>query len=151
TSLSALLQSPYFLYIVEIGVPDEKDPTVRHLTPVELATRMSFFLLNSTPDAKLLDAAEKGQLDDEAGIRNAAKAMVARPEAHDALGAFYSEIYHLRDLAVVQKDPALFPQFNDDLKAAMQEETLRLIEDVVWTKDADATEILSADYTFIDD
>jgi hypothetical protein len=150
TTISAVLQSPYFLYIIEIGAPDKADPTVRRLTPLELATRMSFFLLSSTPDAKLLDDAEKGALDDEAGIRAVATAMLQRPEAKTTLSAFYSEIFHLRELTSATKDPVLFPQFTDSLKASMQEETLRLIEDVVWTRDADAREILSADYTFVD-
>ncbi|MEP7122640.1 MAG: DUF1592 domain-containing protein [Byssovorax sp.] len=150
TTISCLLQSPYFLYIIEIGAPDKVDPTVQRLTPLELATRMSFFLLNSTPDAKLLDDAEKGALDTEAGIRATAAAMLKRPEAQTTLSAFYSEVYHLRELTTATKDPVLFPQFTPALKASMQEETLRLISDVVWTRDADAREILSADYTFVD-
>ncbi len=149
TTISALLQSPYFLYIIEIGAPDKVDPTVRRLTPIELSTRMSFFLVNSTPDAALLDAAEKGALDDEGGIRAAALDMLTRPEARSTLAAFYAEIYHLRELTTAAKDPGLFPQFNAGLKASMQEETQRLIADVVWTRDADAREILSAGYTFV--
>jgi len=150
TTISALLQSPYFLYIIEVGAPDKDDPSVRRLTPLELATRMSFFLLNSTPDAGLLDAAEKGALDTEGGIRAAALDMIARPEARSTLAAFYAEVYHLRELSTAVKDPGLFPQFNASLKASMLEETQRLIADVVWTRDADAREILSANYTFVD-
>ncbi len=149
-TISALLQSPYFLYIIEVGAPDKVDPTVRRLTPFELATRMSFFLLSSTPDAALLDAAEKGALDDEGGIRAAALDMLGRPEAKSTLAAFYAEVYHLRELSTATKDSGLFPQFNASLKASMLEETQRLIADVVWTRDADAREILSANYTFVD-
>ncbi|MFT3776388.1 MAG: DUF1592 domain-containing protein [Minicystis sp.] len=149
-ALSAMLQSPYFLYIIELGVPDTMDPTVHRLTGPELATRMSFFLLNSTPDAALLDAAEKGALDTDDGLRKAAQDMVAKPEAHTALAAFYDEVYHLRDVATIQKDATLYPQWTAGLRASMREETLRLIEDVVWTRDADAQEILTANYTFVD-
>ena len=150
TTISALLQSPYFLYIIEVGVPDKVDPKVRRLTGLELATRMSFFLLNSTPDAKLLDDVEKGALDDDAGIRAVATAMLQRSEAKTTLAAFYSEVYHLRDLTTAAKDPGLYPQFDAALKVSMQNETLLLINDVVWTRDADAREIFSADYTFVD-
>jgi hypothetical protein len=150
TALSAMLQSPYFLYIVEIGVPDQDDPKIRHLTGPELATRMSFFLLNSTPDAALLDSAEKGGLDTDDGVRAAAAAMVKRPEAKSAVSAFYNEIYHLNEVTTLQKDPALFPLFSPALAASMREETLRLIEDVVWTRNADAMEIITANYTFVD-
>jgi hypothetical protein len=150
TALTALLQSPYFLYIIEVGAPDKVDPTVRRLTGLELATRMSFFLLSSTPDAKLLDDAEKGALDDDAGVRAVATAMLQRPEAKTTLAAFYSEVYHLRELTTATKDPGLFPQFDAGLKLSMQNETLLLINDVVWTRDADARELFSADYTFVD-
>jgi hypothetical protein len=150
TTISALLQSPYFLYIIEVGVPDKLDPKVRRLTGLELATRMSFFLLSSTPDAKLLDDVDKGALDDEAGIRAVATAMLQRAEAKTTLAAFYSEVYHLRELTTAAKDPVLYPQFDAALKVSMQNETLLLINDVVWTRDADARELLSADYTFVD-
>lgn len=150
TAITALLQSPYFLYIIEVGAPDKTDPAVRRLTGLELATRMSFFLLSSTPDAKLLDDAEKGALDDDAGVRAVATAMLQRPEAKTTLAAFYSEVYHLRELTTATKDPGLFPQFDAGLKLSMQNETLLLINDVVWTRDADARELFSADYTFVD-
>ncbi|APR86312.1 Hypothetical protein A7982_11661 [Minicystis rosea] len=148
-AISTMLQSPYFLYIVELGVPDAKDPTIHRLTGSEMATRMSFFLLNSTPEPALLESAEKGELETDEAIRKAAEQMIARPEAKGALAAFYDEVYHLRDVATIQKDAALYPQWTAGLRAAMREETLRLIEDVVWTRDADAHEILTADYTFV--
>ena len=148
-AISTMLQSPYFLYIVELGVPDPTDPANHRLTGPEVATRMSFFLLNSTPEPALLAAAEKGDLETEDAIRQTAEQMIARPEAKAALAAFYDEVYHLRDVATIQKDAALYPQWTPGLRAAMREETLRLIEDVVWTRDADAHEILTADYTYV--
>ena len=147
--LSAILQSPNFLYIVEIGEPDPADPTRRKLTPAELVTRMTFFLINSTPPQALLDAANTGALDDEAGIRGLAEQLIAQPEAEGALDAFYDEVYLLRNLATTPKDPALFPEFTPSARAAMREETLRLIRDIVWERDSDAREILDANYTFV--
>lgn len=148
-AMSAILQSPYFLYIIEIGEPDASDPTVRKLTPTELMTRMTLFLLNSTPTAAQLAAAESGALDTEAGVKAAAQQMLTQPEAKQAIADFYNEVWHLREMPLVIKDPAVFPQFNDSLKTAMQEETLRLIEDVVWTRNADISETLTADFSFI--
>ena len=60
-ALSALLQSPHFLYLVEVGDPDPDNPSVRRLTPHELVTRLSFFLLDHTPDAALLDLADRAR------------------------------------------------------------------------------------------
>jgi hypothetical protein len=149
--LSAVLQSPYFLYIIELGEPDPDNPAVRRLTPSELVTRMSFFLVNSTPSQALLDAAALGALDDEAGIRAVAAQLVAQPEARTALDAFYDEVYQLRNLATVPKSAELFPEFTPTARAAMRLETLLLISDVVWQRDADAREILNANYTFVND
>src|SRR5262249_52788257 len=122
-AISALLQSPNFLYIVEIGEPDEERPEVRRLTMTELATRMSMFLLNQTPDADLLSLAESGKLEKDDDIRALAQKLVGLPEAKEAVREFYAEAYRLRDLEGVSKDAAKYPEFTPALKAAMREET----------------------------
>lgn len=148
--LMALLQSPHFLYLVEVGEPVAGDPERRELTPIELATRMSFFLLGRTPDAELLDAAEAGELTDEAAIRARAQALLRAPEARATLAAFYRELLMLRDLAGLGKDAQLFPQFTPALGSAMEQETLRLIEEIVWDRDGDIRELLAARHTYVD-
>lgn len=148
--LMALLQSPYFLYIVEVGEPDPDDPAVRTLTAGELAARLSFFLLGRTPDAALLAAAAAGELATDDQVRAAATELLARPEARATLSTFYSELFQLRDLARVSKSAELFPQFTPALADAMQYETLRLIEDIVWDEDGDFMALLDADYTYVD-
>ncbi|PCC73602.1 Protein of unknown function [Nannocystis exedens] len=147
--LMALLQSPYFIYLVEVGEPDPDDPAVRRLTPTELAARMSFFLLGRTPDAALLATAEAGELVTDDDVRAVAEAMLARPEARATLSTFYSELFQLRDLATLNKNNELFPQFTTELAYAMTYETLRLIDDIVWQQDADFRTLLDADYTFV--
>jgi hypothetical protein len=146
--VSALLQSPNFLYVIEVGDPDI-DGTGRHLTPTELVTRMSFFLLDRAPDEALLDEAESGVLQTDDDVRAVARAMVESSGARAALDAFYDELFRLRELDTLAKDTALFPQYTPGLKAAMRDETLRLIGDIVWDRDADARELFSADYTFV--
>jgi hypothetical protein len=145
---SALLQSPNFLFMVEVGEQDPDNSRLRRLTQPELLTRMSFFLLDHTPDAATLDLAEQGPLDDQA-IRNLARSMIERPEARGALGSFYEEILRVRDIEDVSKNPELFPNWSPDLAHAMKEETLRLLEDIIWTRDADVREMITADYTFV--
>lgn len=149
--LAALLQAPDFLYMVEVGEPSADDPGRRDLTPLELATRMSFFLVGRTPSAELLTAAEAGELADAAQIRAAAEAMVGSPEAKTTLATFYKELLFLRDLPTLNKNVDLFPQFNPNLAQSMMEETLRLINNVVWDQNVDFHLILDADFTFIDD
>lgn len=148
-AILAILQSPSFLYLVEIGEPDEADPSRRRLSPLELAARMSFFLLDTTPDAALLDAAEAGELDDAEGIRAAARALLERTEARSTLATFYAELFKLRDLADVSKQPDLYPAFTPTLREAMKQETLRLVAHVVWELDGDARALLNAPYSFV--
>ncbi len=145
--LSAILQSPNFVYIVEVG---EKDGDYRKLTPNELASRMSFFLAHQTPDVELLDAAESGQLADDEAIKKQARRLLATPEARRSLDRFYSELFLIRDLSNLSKDPTKFPQWNGAVASSMQEEMLRFLQDVIWTRNADARELFTSNNTFID-
>jgi hypothetical protein len=110
---------------------------------------MSFFLLGTTPSATLLDKAEAGKLDTADGARAAAREMIADPRARTALDAFYDELFSLRDLPGLGKDGSLFPQFGPALAQAMREETRRLIDDVVWDRNADYRGIFDSDHTFV--
>lgn len=145
--LSAILQSPHFVYVTEVG--DAQGPQ-RSLTKQELAARMSFFLLHRTPDVELLDAADAGKLDTPEGVRDEARRLLRQPEARRSLDRFFSELYLIRDIADVSKDAATYPQWNGELAASMQEEMLRFLQDVVWTRDADAREIFTSTDTFVD-
>ncbi len=152
-ALLALLQAPEFLYIVEIGEPDPDAPVDaprRRLTQAELAARLSFFLIDTTPDTALLDLADKKKLDGEDAIRAAAKSLLARPEAKLALGSFYDEVFRLGDIDTTAKDAATFPDWTPDLQKSMHASARAMLDDIVWARDADAREMISADYAWID-
>lgn len=149
-AIAAILQSPSFLYQVELGAPVEGSASFRKLTGLELASRMSFFLLDTTPTAELLDAAVAGELDDAEGARAVARAMLAKDGARSAIENLYSEVFRLGKLDDLTKDATLFPQFSPGLAQAMKQETLHLIDDIVWERDADFRELYTADYTFVD-
>jgi hypothetical protein len=144
--ISALLQSPSFLYMVEAGEPLDEGRLA--LTDHELLTRMSFFLLDTTPDEVLLDLVETEGLRTREQVRFVAGAMLERFDARSALSSFFSELYRLRDLDSIPKDPDVFPAYNPSLAEAMRQETLRLIEDVVWDQNVDFREMFTANYTF---
>lgn len=148
--LSAILQMPSFLYLVEVGEPDP-DSGFRKLNPYELASRMSIFLLGRGPDKGLLDRAGGGQLDGEEAIRNEAAAMVASARARDALGGFFDEYLRLRNLPDDSKNAELYPLFDGDLARAMRQESQLLVHDIVWEQDGDYRELFTADYTFVND
>ena len=145
--LTAILQSPNFLYIVEIG--EEGDGDYRELDGFEIATRLSFFLAGRTPDAEALELAANGELDTDEGVRALAQSLLNRSEARRAVRSFYGEYLTVRNLPSKSKDPELFPGFGEDLKAAMLEETMRLIDDVVFDQDESALTIFDSDSTFI--
>jgi hypothetical protein len=148
-ALSALLQSPNFLYRAEVGAPEGSARHAR-LTPLELASRMAFFLTGAAPDEALLDAAERGELVTDAQVRAQALRLVELPRARTALSTFYAEVLRLRELPNLAKNTREFPTFDASLATSMGEETLRLIEDVVWTRDTDFRELLDASHTFVD-
>jgi len=148
--LMAILQSPNFLYQVEVGEPHPTRELVRVLTQQELASRMSLFLLHRTPDLELLDAADRGELESDEQIRAAARAMLTQPEARRALDRFYGELFAIDSLGNVNRTAALFPEWGAELARSMQEETLRFIGDIVFDRDADARELFTSQSTFVD-
>lgn len=148
-SLAAMLESPHFVYQVELGVPQATDPSVRRLTGYEMAARMSFFLLDSTPPPELLDAAEAGALDTAGGVRAAARDLLDRPEAREALRGYHDELLRLRALGELPKDQGTYPEFTPSLASAMREETLLLIDELVWDSDGDFRDFFDADHTWV--
>jgi hypothetical protein len=146
----AILQSPNFLYVVEVG-EEGADGEPRELDGYELATRMSFFILGRTPDAITLNNARNGVLDDDEGVRAVAQAMVESPEAAAGVTRFFGEFLTVRDLPTKGKDTAVFPMWGEALQSAMVEETTRLVEDIAFAQEASILDLFTADYTFIND
>lgn len=148
-AVAGLLQSPSFLYMVEVGKPDPDHPGRRKLTGLELATRLSFFLAGTTPSDDLLAAAERGDLDTQEGVRTQAQQLVSHPEARDALARFFDEYLRLRELPTLSKDTTLFPFFTPELASGMREETQRFLADLVWDRNADFRDAFDSDSTFV--
>ncbi|MEZ4296746.1 MAG: DUF1592 domain-containing protein [Polyangiaceae bacterium] len=149
-ALSTLLQSPYFIYTVEIGTQDPDHPDWFKLTGPELATRLSLFLNDSTPDKDLLTLAEGGGLETEDQVRTVARDLLKRPDARAALNSFYDVLFKLRDLPNTTKDPAVFPAWSSAVGQSARLETLMFLEDLVWNQNADYRTFYNANYTFVD-
>ncbi|MFO0726833.1 MAG: DUF1592 domain-containing protein [Myxococcota bacterium] len=148
--VTALLESPSFLYRTELGEADPARPGRRALSSLELASRLSFFLTGAGPDAALLDAAEHEDLRQDDVLRREARRLIALPSAVDALAAFYDEVLRLREIKTVPKNQATFPMFDEALRASMREETLRLIQDLAWIQNGDFRTIFDSSSTFVD-
>jgi len=147
--VQAMLQSPSFLYQLEFGLPDPAGEVVS-LTPYELASRMSLFLWGSVPDDALLDAAEAGELSDPEGLRAHAERLLDDPHARATVESFHVQWLHLDRLEAQDKDPLLFPLFDDELRTAMVDETRRFAGNVVIDGDARLETLLSSNETWID-
>jgi len=147
--VAAVLQSPNFLYVMEVGQPTDEGG--RQLDPYELASRLSFFLLGRTPDLALLDRAAADELSTTAQIEAVATELIERPEARTRLSEFFDELYHLRDLKTKGKDQELFPLFTPELAQAMRQETLLLLQNVVFEEQSSFLNVFDASYTFVND
>lgn len=148
-ALAALLQSPYFVFRRELGRPDEAVPGTRLYTGYELAARLSFLLLNTTPDDTLLNAAEAGELDTEAGLRAQADRLLADPRSRAGVARFFTEWLHLDALDTLNKDPRVYPAMSPDLGRMARTETLMTLEDLVFERDADFRDVLTQRRTFV--
>lgn len=146
-----MLQSPRFLYRVEVGEDDPAQgevPRYRY-DSFEMAERLSFLLWNTTPDDELLSAAERGELLDEASLDTQARRLLASPRARTAVQGFFDQYFDLSSLSQVERDPALFPKFSKTLLSAMRTEVQLLVDDLVFRIEADIRGIFSTRRTFV--
>lgn len=132
--LSALLQDPEFLYRLERGTPE--DPSV--LTDHEVATRMGFLLLGTSPDDELLLAARNGELRDTQARRLAAQRLLDDPRARTQLNRFHAMWLGYRTTP-----------HDATLNAAFQMETERLIEQVIFDEPQDYLQLFQSKETYI--
>jgi len=131
-AVAGLLQSPNFVYRVELGEPvAAEDPLYVRFTGHELASRLSYLLWNTTPDDELLDAAAAGELADEAGTMAQVDRLLASPRAQDGLVQLFVDMFDLDALLSLQKDAVLLPAFTPTIGPAMREEMVRVIADTV--------------------
>jgi hypothetical protein len=149
-ALMRLLVSPEFLFRVE-RVPANAAPnSVYRISDVELASRLSFFLWSSIPDDELLDAAAKGQLTDRAVLARQVKRMIADRRSETFVKNFAGQWLYLRNLQATGPVATVFPDFDDNLRQAMLRET-ELFFDSIVREDRGALELLSANYTFLNE
>jgi hypothetical protein len=145
--LQALLQSPSFVYHLELTPPAPSGVGVTPLGGYEVASRLSFALWNTLPDVALLDAASAGKLDSKEGLRAEAERLLSSDRAKDALSSFHVQWLGLDGLLDIDKDPQLFPQFTDQLKTAMQDEAVNFADFVIRRGDGRLQTLLSAPFT----
>jgi hypothetical protein len=148
--ISALLQSPKFLYLPE-PVPAGSAGKVVAIDHWAMATRLSYFFLNTMPDDALFAAAEAGQLGTPELIGKQATRLMGDARFRATVSAFHAQWLELAQLQGAEKDAKLFPMavWNPVLKAALAEESRRFVEYVLTEGDGKAETLLSAPFSFL--
>jgi len=148
--LERLLVSPQFLYRIE-RVPDGVTPGEAFpVSPLELASRLSFFLWSSLPDERLLELAVSGRLTDDDVLDREVERMLADPRADALVEDFASQWLFLRDLELKEPDVFLFRDFDDGLREDFVEETKRFVESIL-REEKSVLELITANYTFLNE
>jgi hypothetical protein len=149
-ALAFMLVSPQFLFRFEQDPASAAPDSVYRISDIELASRLSFFIWSSIPDDQLLNLAVHGKLQDPAVLEQQVKRMLADHRAR-ALGSnFAGQWLYLRNLKSLRPDEDFFPDFDDNLRQALQRETELLFESIV-LEDRSVLDLMSADYTFLNE
>jgi hypothetical protein len=146
--IQAALQSPSFLYRVELGQGAEAGATYQKLTDHEMASRLSYFLWGTMPDPELFAAADAGQLGSKEEIEAQARRMLDDPKAKDAIAEFHTQWLDYDRIGNITKDPALFPEYSPAIGQMMREEMTAFIEHAVF-EEGDFATLLTAPYSFM--
>ena len=142
-ALASLLLAPDFLFRIEQGEPDPQDPKRLLLTAESVASRLSYFLWNTTPDEELLEAARSGQLLSEQGLAAQVDRLLASPRLEAGMRAFFADVYEFDAFEDVNKDAILYPAFSGRLVEDAQEQTLRVIANHLITERGDYRDLFT--------
>jgi hypothetical protein len=147
-TLRAILQSPHFLYRLELGSNGPAGTAVQ-LTPHEIATRLAYGLTGSMPDDMLFAAADAGALKSADQIVAQARRLLGGARAKAVLSRFLGEWMEIDSLPSVDKSTKIYPDFSA-LKDPMGRETQAFVNHVLWERDGRLDTLLTAPVTFVD-
>ena len=149
-AIRAILVSPKFLFRIEQDPVDVDSDTVYALNDVELASRLSFFLWSTIPDKELMDLAINNQLSEAKTLKAQVERMLADPKAISLAADFANQWLYLRNLDGAEPNTRLFPDFDKNLSQSMRRETELLFGNII-SEDRNVMELLSADYSFLNE
>lgn len=149
-TLAALMLSPEFLFRVETSEYDAASG-VQRLTSLAMASRLSYFLWNTTPDEELLAAGERGDLVTDGGLETQVDRLLASPRVEESVRTFFADMYGFDaiDQGLVRKDPELFPAFSQEVIHDAAEQTLRVISEHLLANDGDYRALFTTRHSFM--
>jgi hypothetical protein len=148
-AVQSILMSPRFLFRLEQQPAAVRNASYR-LADEDVASRLSFFLWGTVPDAELIRAANLGSLKTAAGIDKQVRRMLADRKSEALSTRFASQWLRLQDLDKIFPDYLLYPQYDDTLAKAMKKET-ELFFDSIVREDRSLLDLITADYSFVNE
>ena len=147
-SLGTLLSAPEFLFRTELAVPAAgKDYT---LDGYSRASRLSYLMWDTTPDAELLRAAESGELQTPAGVSKQVDRLMASPRLETGMRAFFRDMLQLDTFADITKDVLIYQKYTPQIANSAQEESLRMAIDLSLRSNQDVRDLMTTRKTEID-
>jgi hypothetical protein len=149
-ALRRMLTSPQFLVRAErepAGVPAGRPYVINDL---ELASRLSFFLWSSIPDDRLIALAGQGRLGTPVVLAQQVRRMLADPRSDALVRNFAQQLLYLRNLPATSPDGVFYPDWDDELRQAYKREA-ELFFDSIMREDRSVIDLLTADYTFVNE
>jgi hypothetical protein len=149
-AMRRILASPQFLVRVE------REPTTvpvgqpYRISDLELASRLSFFLWSSIPDDELVTLAGQGRLSNPRVLEQQVKRMLADPKSSAMITNFAQQVLYLRNLKATSPDGVFYPDWDDELRQGYQREAELFFESIM-REDRNILDLLTADYTFVNE
>jgi hypothetical protein len=147
-SLGTMLSAPDFLFRVELAVPDTAHSYT--LDGYSRASRLSYLMWDTTPDAELLHAAESGDLMTPAGLSKEVDRLMASPRLETGMRAFYADMLQLDTFNDITKDVLIYQKFTPQMASSASEETLRTAIDLSLRSNQDIRDLMTTRKTEID-
>lgn len=148
-ALTSLLMAPDFLYRIELAEPDPENPKRYRLDAYTKASRLSYLLWDSAPDAALLATARSGAIHTDAGLKQQVARMIASPRFDEGARAFFTDMFQLDGFDNLAKDATIYPKFNQAVSDGAKEQTLRTALDLIVHKKRDYRELFTSNETWV--
>lgn len=149
-ALRRILVSPGFLFRLEQDPASASSGAPYRISDLELASRLSFFLWSSIPDDELLDLAAARQLGKPAILEQQVKRLLANPRSTALVDNFAGQWLYVRNIRLVQPDPLVFPEFDENLRQAFEREIGLFLGSQIRDNQS-VRSLLTADYTFVNE
>jgi hypothetical protein len=148
-AIASLLVDPEFLFRVEEAEPDPTHPGQFRLDAYSKASRLSFLLWDSAPDALLLEAAKDGSVHNDAVLSGQVARMMASPKLKDGAEAFFTDMLQFEHFDSLTKDGMTYPKYSQKVADSAREQTLRTMLELLVEQNRDYRDIFTSNETFM--